>query len=57
MLRDLGRIEVDEMSNAVIRDAAKFGPIAESADRRFLAGGKDSAESKTDDVSKRVLSR
>ncbi len=48
--RNLGRIIINEMADAVVGDAAKFGPFAQGADGGFTTGGENTAGAKTDDV-------
>ena len=53
--RDFGRIVVNEMPDAVVRDAPEFRPIAQRADRRLLARGKNATQAQADDVSQLIL--
>jgi len=48
--RDLGGVEVDEMADFVVGDAAQLRPLAQGPNRRLLTGGKNTAGPKTDDV-------
>ena len=50
MNRDLGGVEVDEMADFVVGDAAQLRPLAQGPNRGFFAGGKNTAGPKTDDV-------
>ena len=51
----LSRVELDEMPDAVMRDAPEFGPVAQRADRGLLVLRKNSAETQTDDVRELAL--
>jgi len=53
--RDFGRIVVNEMPDAVVRNAPEFCPVAKRADRRLLALRKNTAQTQADDVSKLTL--
>jgi len=57
MIGDLSRVKIDEVPNAMMRDAPEFGPVPQGADARFLALRENSAEAKTDDVGKLILIR
>ena len=48
--RNLGRIIINEVADAVMRDAAEFGPFAQGADGGFTTGGENTTGAKTDDV-------
>ena len=50
MQRNLGRIIINEVADAVVRDAAEFGPFAQGADGGFTTGGENTTGAKTDDV-------
>lgn len=50
MNRDLGRIVVYKVADAVMRDAAELGPLAESANRRLAISRENAAGAETDDV-------
>ncbi len=57
MHRDLARVVVDEMPDAVMRDAAELGPFAQRAHRRLFPGRKDAAGAQADNVGEPVLDR
>jgi hypothetical protein len=48
--RDLCRIVIDEMSDAVMGNAAELGPIAERSDGGLLVLGENPAGSQANDV-------
>lgn len=48
--RNLGGVEIDEAADPVIRNAAKFGPVAESTDRGFATSREDPASAEADNV-------
>src|SRR5437762_818250 len=54
VIRDLVRIVVNEMADAVAGDAAKLRPFAQGADRGLPAARKNSAATETGDVSERI---
>ncbi len=50
MERNLGWIIIDEVANAVMRNAAEFGPFAQGADGGLATGGENATGAKADDV-------
>ena len=50
MNRDFGRIIVDEVSNAVMRDAPELRPFAQRANGWFLAGRKYPAQAEAENI-------
>ena len=50
MCGDLGRVEVNEAADLVVRDAAELGPVAERADRGLFAGRENAAGAESDNV-------
>ncbi len=48
--RNLSGVIIDEVADAVVRDAAEFGPLAQGADGGLATGGENPAGAKTDDV-------
>ena len=57
MFGDLGQVIINEMSDAVTRDATAFCPFAEGTHRRFFAFRKNSAEAKADDIGELIIER
>src|SRR5688572_6358609 len=55
VLGDLGGIEVNEVSDPVIRDAAELRPFPQRANRRLLALRENSAEAQAHDVGEPVV--
>ena len=55
VVRDFGWIVVNEMPDAVMRDAPEFGPVAQRADRRLFARWENAAEAQADDVCELAL--
>jgi hypothetical protein len=54
MVSDLGRIVINEMSDAMMRDPPELRPIPQRAHGGFLAGGKYPAQAKADYVSELI---
>ena len=52
---DFGGIVVNEMPDAVMRDAAELGPFAERANRRLFPGREDAAGAQSDNVGEPVF--
>lgn len=52
MHRHLGRVVIDEMPDAMMRDAPELRPSAERADGRLLVLGEDAAEAQPGDIRK-----
>ena len=50
MQRDLSGVVIDEVSDAMVGNAAQFGPRPERANRRLLPLGKNTARSQSYDV-------
>lgn len=55
MVGYLHRVEIDEVTNTMVRDAPELRPVAEGANRRLFALGENAAEAQTDDVGQRTL--
>ena len=53
--RDFGRIVVNKMSNAMVRNAPEFCPATQCANGGFFVFGKDSATAEPDNVSELIL--
>jgi hypothetical protein len=49
--RNLGRIVINEVADAVMRNAAEFGPFSQSADGGFFTSRKNPAGAETNNVS------
>ena len=52
---DLGRIIIDEMSDAVMRDASEFRPFPQRAHRRLFACREYPAQAKAENVRELVF--
>ena len=52
MQGNFSRIIINEVADAVMGDAAEFGPLADGSNRWLLADGKNPAESESDNVGK-----
>ena len=50
MERNLGRIIINEVADAVMRNAAEFRPFSQGADGGLFTGGENPAGAKADDV-------
>lgn len=50
MGRNLGRVEVNEAADLVVRDAAELRPVPECANRGLFAGRENAAGAEADDV-------
>jgi len=55
MRGDFSRIVINEVPDAVMRNAPEFRPLAECADRWFFAYGENSAQAKSEDVRELIL--
>lgn len=55
MLRDFDGIEIYEMTEAVVRDAPEFRPIAQGADRGFPPLGENPAETQAGNISELAI--
>ena len=56
MGRDFRGVVIDEVAKTMMRDAPEFRPVAQRANRRLFARGKNAAETQAGDVSELVLS-
>ena len=52
---DLRRVVVNEMADAVMRDAPELGPVAQRGDGRFLVFGEDPAAAQADYVRELIV--
>src|ERR1035438_3297845 len=50
MRSDLRRVVIDEVTDAMMRDAAQLGPVAERGDRGLFVFRKNPAEAQAEDV-------
>ena len=53
--RDLRRVVIDEVTDAVMRDAPELGPVAERCDGRFFVLRENPAAAQADDVRELIL--
>ena len=54
VIRDLVRVVIDEMADAVAGDAAELGPFAQGADRGLAAAREDAAATEAGDIGVRI---